>query len=106
ELVDPRTEKGLQPGDVCERSTVRELPRGIDRLGLSVAGRVIPVAPGADRIEILQRETGRVDLAMTLVASGDAAVLFELFADGRGAADIGIERLDVGRGRGRRRAED
>ena len=43
---------------------------------------------------------------MALVATGDAPVLLELLADGRGAADVRVERLDVGRRRGRRRAQD
>src|SRR5262249_19611877 len=72
ELIDPRSQERLQSRDARELPAVRELSRGIDRSGTLVARPAIAVAPGADRIEILQRKTRGIDLAMTFGATGQA----------------------------------
>ena len=56
------------------------------------AERAVALAPAADHVEVLQREAGRVHAADGTPRSLRAAVLLELLADGRGPADVRLDR--------------
>src|SRR5262245_30742959 len=70
---------------------VESLPAGqfAGRVDLGLA--IIRLPPVADRVEILEREAKRVDLAMAIVTSGDVAVLFQLLTNRLRAAHVRIE---------------
>ncbi len=87
-------------GPVDDRA-IRELARRVDR----DAGLAILDAPGADRVEVLEREAERIHDAVAAVAGGIGAMHLEPLADRlRLLAFLGLgERLDVGR-RGTRAA--
>src|SRR5690242_17826009 len=68
---------------------------------VAAAKTAITIAPGAHDIEALQCETGWVDIAVANSATLLVAVLVQLLADGRGAADIGIQRGHIWRRRQR-----
>ena len=64
------------------------------------------VAPAANAVEILKRESGRIDQAVAGRARFGRAVFRELLTDRFRASNVGIDRRDVIRWRRRRRAED
>ena len=64
---------------------------------LAALFHAVTIAPTTDDIEVLQRETGRVDVNVTRRADGDVLVLVELLANGRRSADVGFDGLYVGR---------
>ena len=64
--------------------------------------RFVSGAPGADRIEILQCETERVDLLVTIVAGFDSAMFGVKLANRQIASRIGFRNFDVIRRRTRR----
>ena len=68
--------------------------------GLAVADGAVVVAPAADDVEPFQGEAGRIDLAMASGTGLDLAVLGQLFADRRGAADVRLDGRHVRRRRG------
>src|SRR5215472_9846302 len=71
------------------------MPDSLDRVAIAECAVTIP--PGAHDIEALQREPGRVDVAMAGRATFLAAVFGELFANSCRAANIWIKRGHVGR---------
>ena len=76
------------------------------RLGRAVGERAVAVAPAAHHVEAFEREARRVDLGVAGGAGLQRAMLFELCADGRGAAGVGLDGRHAGRRRGWRLAED
>ena len=63
-------------------------------------------APATDSVEVLQGESGGIDLFVAGPAIGSLAMLLQLFANRFRAADIGFESGNI-RGRWRRgRAQD
>ena len=100
ELVRPREHDLLELHDVFERPPVRHFARRVHP-EFSVLR-----PPGPDGIEVLQREAERVDPPVALAACRDLAVEAEPLAERPGAPKVRFQRVDVRRGRGRRRSED
>ena len=102
-----RGENGIQFIHVLERAAVGQfaarvhggaelvvhLPHGavLLRRHVAFAGGTIARAVAADRIEALERETGRIDLRVARGAARAVAMLVELLAHGRRAARVGVD---------------
>ena len=65
---------------------------------LAGAGRdTIKIAPAANDIEGLQRKARWIDHAVAAHAGGRIAMSIELFTDGRGTTDVGLDRSCIRR---------
>ena len=84
---------------------IRHAP-AIDDHGFAQPGGAIVVAPAANAVEALKRESRRVDLPVTGCARLRRSVIRELLANGLRASDVRIDRRDVLWRRWRRRAEN
>lgn len=67
--------------------------------GQALADRPVPRAKTADDVERFQRKARRVDLRMTRSSNRFRAVLGKLLANGRGAANVGLDGRDARRRR-------
>ena len=73
---------------------------------LSFRDDPIAISPAADDIVVLQGEAGRVDARVAAGTRFVGSMFGELLADGRGAADIGLDGGHIRRRRRRRLAQD
>lgn len=87
----------LPGGEVGEGFTFGRCAGGVDFGSFAVLS--VGAAPEADGVVVFQSETGWIDGLMTAGAGFVVAVLVELVADARRAADVRFDGWNAGRGR-------